>query len=78
MLEWAAGENRVLLTHDVATMTHHAYERVQAGLPMPGVFEVGRRVAIGEAIDDILLWKPLLCSEEGGVWKYKCGTCPYR
>ena len=28
VLEWAAREGRVLLTHDVATMTRHAYERV--------------------------------------------------
>ncbi|MGQ0605104.1 MAG: DUF5615 family PIN-like protein [Anaerolineales bacterium] len=31
ILEWAARENRVLLTHDVTTMTRYAYERVQAG-----------------------------------------------
>lgn len=31
VLEWAAQEGRVLLTHDVATITHHAYERVRAG-----------------------------------------------
>ena len=55
ILEWAARADRALLTHDVATMTRHAYERVEAGLPMPGVFEVGRKVAIGEAIDEILL-----------------------
>ncbi len=28
VLEWAAKENRVLLTHDVTTITKHAYERV--------------------------------------------------
>lgn len=26
VLEWAAQENRILLTHDVATITHYAYE----------------------------------------------------
>ncbi|HZW33044.1 MAG TPA: DUF5615 family PIN-like protein [Isosphaeraceae bacterium] len=55
VLEWCARENRGLLTHDVSTMTYHAYERVRAGLPMPGIFEVSRRVAIGQAIDEILL-----------------------
>jgi len=29
VLEWAARENRVLLTHDVSTMTHHAYQRIE-------------------------------------------------
>lgn len=30
LLEWAAQESRILLTHDVTTMTRYAYERVQA------------------------------------------------
>jgi len=55
VLEWAAKEGRVLLTHDVSTITKYAYERVRAGQPMPGVFEVGRDVPIGRAIEDILL-----------------------
>jgi hypothetical protein len=55
VLEWAAREGRVLLTHDVSTITKYAYERVRAGQPMPGVFEVGRNVPIGRAIEDILL-----------------------
>lgn len=55
VLEWAAREGRVLLTHDVATITHYAYERVRQGKPMPGVFEVSRDIPIGRAIDDLLL-----------------------
>ena len=55
VLEWAAREGRVLLTHDVATMTRYAYERVRVGKPMPGVFEVGRTVPVGLAIEEILL-----------------------
>jgi hypothetical protein len=55
VLEWAAQSNRVLLTHDVATMTAHAYERVRQGLPMPGVFEVRRQVPVRVAIDEIVL-----------------------
>jgi hypothetical protein len=55
VLEWAAQEGRVLLTHDVSTITKYAYERVRAGQTMPGVFEVGRDVPVGRAIDDILL-----------------------
>lgn len=30
VLEWAAEEGRVLLTHDASTITHYAYERVRA------------------------------------------------
>jgi hypothetical protein len=55
ILQWCAGEHRVLFTHDASTITKYAYERVIAGQPMPGVFEVSRDVPIGSAIDDILL-----------------------
>lgn len=68
VLEWAAQTNRVLLTHDVSTITRHAYERIEAGLSMPGVFEVGRSVSIRSAIEDILLLAE--CSF-GGEWEGK-------
>ncbi|MEH1770640.1 hypothetical protein [Nostoc sp.] len=55
ILEWAAQQGRILLTHDVETITRYAYERVQAGLQMPGVFEISRSVSVGLAIEDILL-----------------------
>lgn len=55
VLEWAAAQARVLITHDVSTMTKYAFERVEEGLPMPGVFEVSQSIAIGAAIEDILL-----------------------
>ncbi len=55
LLDWAAQEGRILLTHDVATMTRYAYERVQAGQKMPGVFEIGRDVLLSRAIEDLLL-----------------------
>jgi len=55
VLDWAAREGRVLLTHDVSTITRYAYDRVRAGQSMPGVFEVSRAVPIGRAIEDILL-----------------------
>jgi len=63
VLEWAAQEGRVLLTHDVSTITKYAYERVRADQPMPGVFEVNRSVPIGRAIEDILLLAE--CSLDG-------------
>ena len=55
VLEWAAREGRVLLTRDASTMTRHAYDRVRAGLPMPGVFEVPQSLPVGRAIEEILL-----------------------
>ncbi|MDZ7964834.1 MAG: DUF5615 family PIN-like protein [Nostoc sp. DedSLP03] len=55
VLEWAAQNKRVVLTHGVATMITFGYERLQAGLAMPGLFEIGRRVWVGLAIKEILL-----------------------
>src|SRR5690349_2111162 len=55
VLEWAASEGRVLLTHDVNTVTRFALERTSQGLPMPGVFEVSLKVPISDAMEDILL-----------------------
>ena len=56
ILEWAAQENRILLTHDRRTMPKFAYERVRAGLPMPGAFVIRNRPhQIGQMVEDILL-----------------------
>ena len=63
ILEWAAREGRVVLTHDVCTMTTHAYARIRDGLPMPGVFAVSQSIPIAQAIADILLLAE--CSIEG-------------
>ncbi len=75
VLEWAAQEGSVLLTHDASTITHHAYERVRAGKPMPGVFEVSRDVPIAQAIEDILLLAE--CSLEG-EWEGQVRYLPLR
>lgn len=66
ILEWAANEGRVLLTHDAGTMSYFAYERVRAGKPMPGVIEVADDLPIGQVIDDILL---LTEYSETGEWE---------
>ncbi len=63
VLAWAAQEGRILLTHDVRTVTKYTYERVEAGLSMPGVFEVDDTMPLGTAIDDLLLL--IECSIEG-------------
>lgn len=55
ILDWAANQGRVLLTHDLNTMPRFAYERVKAGKPMPGVVEVSRWASIGAIVEDVLL-----------------------
>lgn len=55
VLEWAARERRILLTHDVNTMPRHAFERVRRREAMAGVFVVMQRSAPAMVIDDLLL-----------------------
>lgn len=55
VLEWAAQAGRVLLTHDVSTITRRAYERVNAGAAMPGVVEISQGLSVARAIDDLVL-----------------------
>ena len=75
ILDWAARENRVVLSHDVSTMVGFAYDRVKAGQPMPGLVEVSRQVPLGEAIEDLLLLAQ--CSVEG-EWEGQVLYLPLR
>lgn len=63
LLDWAATERRIVVTHDAATLTKYAYDRIRESRPMPGVFEVARDAAIGSVIEDLLLIAQ--CSVEG-------------
>ena len=71
VLEWAAQEGRILLTHDVATITHFAYERVRRGQSMPGVIEISHRLSLQTVIDDLVLLVDLsLVGEWEGQVRY--------
>lgn len=75
VLAWSAQAGRIVLTHDVSTMTTFAYQRIQAGLSMPGLFEVSRRVSVGLAIEEIILIAE--CSLEG-EWEGQVRFLPLR
>ncbi|MGH8477677.1 MAG: DUF5615 family PIN-like protein [Methylococcales bacterium] len=75
VLAWAAREGRVLLTHDVSTITHFAIERVRNAEPMPGVFEISQTTPIGRVIEDLLLLAE--CSVEG-EWEGQIRYLPLR
>jgi len=64
VLSWAAGENRVLISHDRNTMTGFAFERVAADLHCPGVIIATLTQSIGDTIDDILFTAEVLSEEE--------------
>jgi Domain of unknown function (DUF5615) len=66
MLEWCASENRILLTHDIKTMAKYAYDRVNQNLPMPGVIEVPTSLAVGQAIEELVLF---VLASDGDEWE---------
>jgi predicted nuclease of predicted toxin-antitoxin system len=62
ILAWAAQERRVVLTHDVTTMTRFAIERIRRSEPMAGLFIVRQEgAALSRIIEDLLLLDE--CSE---------------
>jgi len=46
---------RIIVTHDISALAKHAFDRIAAGQPMPGVFEVRSIAPVGKAIDDLIL-----------------------
>ncbi len=63
VLQWAADQGRVIVTHDISTLAKHAFDRIAAGQSMPGVFEVKSVAPVGQAIDDLVLLAE--CSVDG-------------
>jgi predicted nuclease of predicted toxin-antitoxin system len=55
VLEWAAQNDRVVLTRDIRTMRNYAHERVRQGKPMPGVIQTRRGASIKTMAEDILI-----------------------
>ena len=53
VLAWAAGENRIVVTHDFETMLKFAYDRIVASERMPGLIAVPQTMPIGRAIEDL-------------------------
>ncbi len=56
LLEWAADQNRILLTHDRQTIPKHAYDRIRAHLKMPGIIVVSTNLPVGEAIEVVSMY----------------------
>ncbi|MGI8467151.1 MAG: DUF5615 family PIN-like protein [Pyrinomonadaceae bacterium] len=62
VLEWAANEKRLVLTHDFATMLDYAYSRIEQDLRMPGLVAISQDLPIGEAIEELTIF--IECSLE--------------
>ena len=55
ILAWAARQERILLTHDRATMPDFAYQRMVRKETMSGLFVVNDRAITRQVVDDLLL-----------------------
>ncbi|MGB7952321.1 MAG: DUF5615 family PIN-like protein [Candidatus Binatia bacterium] len=68
VLAWAAQNQRIVVTHDRATLPAFAFERVGASEPMPGVFVINDRLPVGRAIEELVL---LTTCSESSEWEGK-------
>ena len=73
ILDWANQHDRILLTHDRATMPLHAMHRFRSGLKVAGIFIADDRAAIGSVIDELAL--AIQCSEQN-EWQDQVVYCP--
>jgi Domain of unknown function (DUF5615) len=73
LLEWAAHHNYIVLTHDVNTMRGYYYDRVNADLPVPGVFLIHGTKPIGQVIDTLEL---ILLASDKSEWQGKIEYLP--
>lgn len=55
ILDWAAQNGRILLTHDRETLPNFAFQRVKQRRTMPGVFLILGEADRAQLINDILL-----------------------
>lgn len=74
LLAWAADDGRIIVTHDVNTMTKYAYDRLKAGEVMPGVFIVPDDLEIGDAIEQLVL---LIACSDASEWENRVLHLPF-
>jgi hypothetical protein len=55
VLEFAATQGRILVSHDTSTMPVHFSERMRSGGASPGVLLVRQRASVGQIVDALLL-----------------------
>jgi predicted nuclease of predicted toxin-antitoxin system len=64
VLDCAAAQGRIVITHDHRTMRPCAEDRLKTGLPMTGLILVPQTAALGKVIDDLLLIAEATTAEE--------------
>jgi hypothetical protein len=74
ILEWAARQGYIVLTHDVNTMRGYFYDRVKADLPVPGLFLIHGTKPIGQVIDALEL---ILLASDESEWEGEIEYVPF-
>lgn len=73
VLSIAARENRILVSHDRATMPAH-FARFTAAQSNPGLIIISQETDIGAVIEDLLL---IWAGSTLGEWRDKIGFIPF-
>jgi predicted nuclease of predicted toxin-antitoxin system len=75
ILQWAAEEGRILISHDLKTIPRFAGDRLTAGLPMPGVILLRSSLSIAQAIDEIAA---IAVASDAEEWNNQIAYLPLR
>ncbi|MBI4000703.1 MAG: DUF5615 family PIN-like protein [Nitrospira defluvii] len=73
VLERAAVENRVVISHDCSTMRARAEDRLRAERPMAGLILVPQDIRVGNVIEELVLIAETTAPEE---WQGKIVFLP--
>lgn len=74
LLDYAAGQGVLIVSHDVNTMPATAYERMAAGQTIAGLLMVQQTSPIGPIIDDLLL---IWSASEAEEWENQVVFLPF-
>jgi hypothetical protein len=75
VLTFAARERWIVTSHDVNTMSAAAYQRLENGLPISGLFLIPQRAAVKEIIDEIIL---IWSASDANDWADRVTFLPLR
>jgi hypothetical protein len=73
VLEIAARQGRILITHDRRTMPRHFRARLEAGQESPGVFIVSQFEPIGPVVDALML---VWAASDSAEWRNQIRHLP--
>lgn len=75
ILQWAAHEHRILVSHDMKTLPGFAADRIAAALPMPGLILLRSNLNIAQAIEELTAIAGASDAEE---WNNQIAYLPLR